>query len=171
MSDIVEIIDRYGRRRRAKKGEVLQDGERFSIPMTFMDAQLRDALVEKFGDSVIRVVDAGGAPAGHRPGFLFDSGDRTLADAAQRAYDARTERMTRKRRRPGDDDDDDDDNKGDDRRRAARETGRERRQALARKAAVEAMGKDARQPTLDELEAITAYNERSERMRNSWRRP
>src|SRR5262245_24911594 len=46
---IVEIVDRHGRRRRAKRGETLRDGERFSLPMTFMDSALQNALVEKYG--------------------------------------------------------------------------------------------------------------------------
>jgi hypothetical protein len=39
---IVEIVDRHGPRRRAKKGEVLVDGERFTLPMQFMDAAARE---------------------------------------------------------------------------------------------------------------------------------
>ena len=54
---IVEIIGRDGKRRRARKGEVLADGEKFIIPMTFQDAQMRDALVEKFSDDTIQVVE------------------------------------------------------------------------------------------------------------------
>jgi hypothetical protein len=29
----MEIVDKHGRRRRAKKGEVFADGERFTLPM------------------------------------------------------------------------------------------------------------------------------------------
>ena len=163
---IVEIIGRDGRRRRAKKGEVLADGERFSIPMTFLDHQLQDGLVAKYGDSAIRVVDASGAPAGHRPGYLLDR-DRTLADAAAEAYQARNQRMADawKRRRPDDEDDQD----GDSTR--AKETDWERRQRLARKAATATTGTDARQPTLDELRAraAAAYEDRQIRLSNAWR--
>ena len=99
---IVEIIGRDGKRRRARKGEVLADGEKFIIPMTFQDAQMRDALVEKFSDDTIQVVDSCGLPAGHRPGFLFDRDhDPALAEAAREAYESRSRRMATAWQRKG----------------------------------------------------------------------
>jgi hypothetical protein len=88
-----EIIDRHGRRRRAKKGDVLADGEKFTVSMQFMDSQLHDELVAKHGGGAIRVVDVAGRLAGHRPGFVFDHAHTKLVDAAQRAYDERSKRM------------------------------------------------------------------------------
>jgi hypothetical protein len=162
-----EIVGRDGRRRRARKGEILADGERFSLPMQFMDSQLHDQLVEKYsGGDAIRVVDAAGLPAGHRPGFLFDQnalGD-SPGDVAYRERLVRLDANARKRCQPDDDDDEDNDARH-------RKTELERRQRLARKAAQETFGPDARQLTLDELEAAAAaaYEARSERMRNAWR--
>jgi hypothetical protein len=73
--------DRDGRPRRGRKGETLRDGEKFSLPVQLLDAQLHDSQVAKYGGGAIRGVDAVGAPAGHRPGFLFDHYS-TLADVA-----------------------------------------------------------------------------------------
>jgi hypothetical protein len=106
----------------------------------------------------------------HRPGFrVLDVGD-PLRLAADQAYEEMRMRLDAKpRKRP---DDDDDDDEGDDRRRrAAKETEGGRRQITARQAARDAIGKDARQMTLDELEAAaaTAYEARSARMRNAWK--
>jgi hypothetical protein len=89
-----EIIGRDGRRRRAKKGDVLADGERVVVSMSFMDAALHDELVAKHrGDAVVRVVDAAGQPAGHRPGFLMLDRDPALVDAAAEAYAERSRRL------------------------------------------------------------------------------
>jgi len=94
MTEFVDIIDRHGRRRRARKGDILADGERFFLPMQFMDAAARevvDHLATKYGasgDSAIRVVDSRGLLAGHCPGFLFDS-NRALIDVAERLAKAR----------------------------------------------------------------------------------
>jgi hypothetical protein len=130
-----------------------------------MDAQTLNELADKYRKDAVRVTDAGGSPAGHRPSFLFD-GMNTLADrAAQQAYADMVKRLDAKsRKRPDDDDDEDEDE-----RRRAGET--DRRQRLARKAAEATLGTDARQLTLDELEAAaaTAYEARSERMRSAWR--
>jgi hypothetical protein len=140
MSEIyAEIIGRDGRRRRAKKGEQLQDGERMSIPMIFQDSG---------GSNVISVVDAAGLPSGHRPGFLFDC-NTVLADSAgDAAYRERCERLDAKARKRRQADDEDDGDGADGRQQ---ETEFERRQRLARKAAQATMGTDARQLTLDEL--------------------
>ena len=92
MSEFVEIIGRDGKRRRARKGEVLADGEKFSLPLRFMDAVMRDALAEKFGGPA-RVVDTSGAPAGNRPGFIGLDRDTALADAAEQAYRDRMARI------------------------------------------------------------------------------
>ncbi len=97
MSHVVEIIGADGRRRRAKKGETLQDGERFSTPMQFMDAQARelaDHLAAKYPPA-IRVTDGCGAAAGHRPGFCYDGTRADLRDAADAAYAERTARLSR----------------------------------------------------------------------------
>jgi hypothetical protein len=110
-----------------------------------MDAVLRDALLEKYrgGGDAIRVVDAAGLPAGHRPGYLFDRNNALADSVAEAAYRERVQRLdakARERRRPDDDDD------------RYQETERERRQRLARKAAEATMGADAQQ-TLDEARA------------------
>ena len=41
MQQDVEIIDRFGRKRRARKGKCPQDGETIHFPMTLMDAMSR----------------------------------------------------------------------------------------------------------------------------------
>jgi hypothetical protein len=145
MSDFVEIIGADGKRRRARRGETLADGERFSLPMTFMDAQLRDALVEKYGDAAIRVVDTAGLPAGHRPGFLYDHSKafgNSPGDVAYREKLQRLDAMARERRWAGN---------------APRQ---ESEQQV-----------DVRQMILDEARAAAdaAREARDERMRNAWR--
>jgi hypothetical protein len=147
---IIEIISRDGKRRRARKGEVLADGERFVIPMTFMDAQIRDALVEKFCRDTIRVVDSCGLPAGHRPGFLFDRDhDHVLADAASEAYEERSRRMETAWQRKGEQQDAD--------------HHKDRQDPVHDHA--------SRQRTLDELQqaAAQAWEDRKIRMSNAWR--
>jgi hypothetical protein len=168
MSDF-EIIDRHGKRRRGRKGEILRDGERAVVGMTFMDQQFHDALVEEHRDAVVRVVDAAGQPAGHRPGFLMLDGNALGDSAAEAAYSERLARLDatmRKRRRP--DDDGEGDGRGTD---LPRGTEMERRQALARKAARATLGSDARPLTLDEARAAAdaAREARDERLRNGWR--
>jgi hypothetical protein len=148
MSEFIEIIDRHGRRRRARKGEVLADGERFSLSMQFMDAAARetaDHLAAKYG--AIRVVDAAGVAAGHRPGFLHDSASAHLHDAAAIAYEQRNERMRRAWRH----------NKGEEHRDAGDCGERHAR---------------TRTPTSDELDlaATAAYAARSKWMSEGWRR-
>jgi hypothetical protein len=105
MQDHVEIVDRHGRRRRARKGDVLGDGEHWSIPMTFQDEQLPAGSPARVSDGSAHVVDAAGQLAGHRPGFLLPANavnDRLFADAdidqlrqkANEEYDARRKRMS-----------------------------------------------------------------------------
>jgi hypothetical protein len=145
-----EIIDRHGRRRRACKGEILGDGERVVISMTFMDAQMRDMLVEKCRGAAIRVVDSGGLPAGHRPGFLFDRDhNHVLADAAIEAYEARSRRKETAWQRKGEQQDAD--------------HYKDRQDPLHDHA--------SRQRTLDELRAVAAraYEDRRQRLANAWR--
>jgi hypothetical protein len=52
MPEFVEIVDRYGRRRRARPGEIPRDGEHIAFPMTFMDAEAREVahfMHQKYG--------------------------------------------------------------------------------------------------------------------------
>lgn len=79
MSYEAVIIDKNGRRRRARPGEVLGDGETVHFLMTMQD-----------DDGGIR--DAYGLPAGHRRGFAI-SDISHLRDAAARAYEERNERL------------------------------------------------------------------------------
>jgi hypothetical protein len=170
-----EIIGADGRRRRARKGDVLADGERFSLPMQFMDSQLRDELVAKHRDGgAVRVVDTAGMPAGHRPGFLFDSTNSLADAAADAAYLERTALLDAKARKRRADPDDEDDDEGEDARgrdphRAESEM--ERRQRLARKAARETFRPDARSLSLDAAQALAdaAREARDERLRTAWR--
>ena len=86
----IEIVDRHGRRRRARKGETLQDGESFFMQMQFMDAEareLRDHLATKYA---VHVVDSGDRRAGNKPGFLHDAALDRLQDAAAVAYEQRS---------------------------------------------------------------------------------
>jgi hypothetical protein len=100
MLEYVEIVDRDGRRRRARKGDVLQDGEQFSFHVTMLDAARRNAAggssfadgsgdASRTGDGVTRVVDALGGVAGHRPGFLFAADSGALSQKANAAYEQR----------------------------------------------------------------------------------
>jgi hypothetical protein len=73
-----EIIDRHGRKRRARKGDVLGDGERFSFKMEMMD------------EDGIR--DGHGMPAGHRRGYAFTA-DNHSRDEAAIAYEERNARL------------------------------------------------------------------------------
>ena len=108
--DFVEIVDRHGRRRRAKKGEVLADGERMVVSMVFQDAALRDALTEKYRkDAAPYVIDTTGGLAGHRPGFLFDPRTALADSPGDIAYRERLYAMARRRRQPDDDGHEDDD--------------------------------------------------------------
>jgi hypothetical protein len=69
------IIDRLGRRRRARKGDVLADGERYELPaLTLMDAKVRDAFAEVYGDNAF---GTGGDP----PVVVSESAAAVLAYA------------------------------------------------------------------------------------------
>jgi hypothetical protein len=146
MSEFIEIIDRHGRRRRARKGEVLADGERFSLPMQFMDATAREVADHLAAYGANRVVDGFGVPAGHKPGFLYDSASAHLHDAVAIAYEQRSARMRGAWRHKGEEQQD----AGDCGERHAR----------------------TRTPTSDELDqaATAAYSARSRRMSEGWRR-
>jgi hypothetical protein len=149
MSEFVEIIDHYGRRRRARKGEVLADGERFSLPMRLWTrccgmhfSRNIAAAAMPFASSMPPVCRPGTAPATCSTEIM-----RLPIPVAEAAYRERVQRLdakARKRRRPDDDDD------------RYQETERERRQRLARKAAEATMGAEARQPTLDEARAAAS---------------
>jgi hypothetical protein len=77
MPEFIEIVDRYGRRRRARKGEVLADGERFVLPMQFMDHDhAASGFYPTFSDGSLD------STSPHRPGFRFlDMGDHTYGAA------------------------------------------------------------------------------------------
>jgi hypothetical protein len=95
MRELIEIVDRFGRRRRARPGEIIADGERIHIPMTFMDAEARevaDYLDQKYGRHS-EIVDGFGYAAGHRPSHLYDSNGQ-LCDAAAKARDERIARIS-----------------------------------------------------------------------------
>jgi len=137
------IEGRDGRRRRARKGEMLKDGERFLMPMAFMDAQareVRDALAEKYGGGFSPTF-ADGTPdhtSPHRPGYRFaDTGDAARL-VAEQAYRERCQDLHYTSRRDQQD------------------GIRDERHAT---------------PTLDELRqaADAAYREKCERSRNAWR--
>ena len=76
----VEIVDRHGRRRRARPGEVLADGERFALPMQFMD-HAAYGFRSHFSDVSVDYTDP------HKPGPRLDVGDaaRLAADPDARA--------------------------------------------------------------------------------------
>ena|SRR5262249_9000307 len=118
MESYVEIVGKDGRRRRARKGDVLADGEVLVTPMTLMDAPLpTDQSTLSDGNARV-VIDGYGSTTfvGHRPGFVqFGTPNvaRALNDAldaarapAEQAYAERTKRMTeawklrRKKRAP-----------------------------------------------------------------------
>src|SRR5262245_10854149 len=90
-----EIIDRFGRRRKGRKGEVLKDGERTHFPLQFMDAATRD-LVAAHGmlDSNGNIRTGSGA-SGHRRGYQFadSASPQSLHDAALAAYEARRTKL------------------------------------------------------------------------------
>jgi hypothetical protein len=91
----IEIIDKYGRRRRALQGEVPADGETVHFPQTFMD------------DEGCRPYFSDGKPddtSPHRPGYRFaDIGDAAVL-AASEAYERKRSMLSyaSRRRRPED---------------------------------------------------------------------
>jgi hypothetical protein len=145
----IEIIDRFGRRRRARRGEVPADGETVHFSPVFMDADARAAraaLDERFGNHTIGDDDmlTDQRPRGYVRGYAFADAPivaRNLEDAATRAYEARSARM---------------------------------QNAWRRKDTAQADTHDAaplRTRTLDELHAASAaaYTERSKRMAEAWK--
>jgi hypothetical protein len=90
MSAFIEITDRHGRRRRARPGEVMKDGERIFLPPQFMDAAA--VLAEKYGPHAV---------TDHRPqGFVrgYALADSSLRDEAAKAYEEKRARLDSSRR-------------------------------------------------------------------------
>jgi hypothetical protein len=92
MTPFIEIIDKYGRRRRARPGEIAADGETLNFPVQFMDAAARatrDALAAKYGWHDHQT------PQGFVRGYAF--GDttppRSSQDEAAEAYEAKRARL------------------------------------------------------------------------------
>lgn len=88
MSPFIEIIDKHGRRRRARRGEVPGDGETVYVPHQFMDAAARvtrDALAQKYGWHDHQ------PQRGFRRGYAFadTTPPRDVQDAAAEAYEAK----------------------------------------------------------------------------------
>lgn len=90
----IEIIDRFGRRRRARRGEVPADGETIHFPVQFMDADARaarQALAARFGHPSLTAGDDTKIGA-FRRGFVFDA-NAPLRDAAEEAYETQRQRL------------------------------------------------------------------------------
>jgi hypothetical protein len=88
MTPFIEIIDKYGRRRRARRGDVPGDGETVHVPHQFMDAAARvtrDALAQKYGWHDHQ------PPRGFVRGYAFadTTPPRNVQDAAAEAYEAK----------------------------------------------------------------------------------
>jgi hypothetical protein len=146
----IEIVDRYGCRRRGRAGELPQDGETISIPVTLMD-HAAYGFRPQFADGSVDYSNP------HAPGFRFADSDDPDRLAAEEAYAERTRRLDYRTRLAAP---------------AKEESAWLRRQALARRATAEAMGTgDTRQPTLDEVRARAdaAYEARRQRMHYSSR--
>jgi hypothetical protein len=84
----IEIIDKHGRRRRARRGEVPGDGETVHVPHQFMDAAARvtrDALAQKYRWRDHQPHN------GFRRGYAFadTTSPRNVQDAAAEAYEAK----------------------------------------------------------------------------------
>ena len=103
MTPFIEIIDKYGRRRRARPGEIAADGETLNFPIQFMDTAARaahDALAQRFGLSDSK-------PQGFRRGYAFAQdmaivSNDAAAEAATRAYESKRERIETSRRHTSD---------------------------------------------------------------------
>jgi hypothetical protein len=100
MTSYIEIEDKFGKRRRARPGDKLADGERMIVPSVFMDAaarETRDVLAQKYGwrDS---------QPRGFVRGYAFadTTPPRNLRDEADKAYAEKCARL--QHRRVADDD-------------------------------------------------------------------
>jgi hypothetical protein len=88
MSPFIEIIDKYGRRRRARRGEVPADGETIHVPTILMDAAARvtrDALAQRYGWHNHQ------PPRGFVRGYAFadTTAPPNVKDAAAEAYEAK----------------------------------------------------------------------------------
>ena len=87
MPEAIEIIDKYGRRRRARQGEVPADGERVFFPQQFMDAAA--VLAQKHGRQQ--------PPRGFVRGYAFadtTSASRSSQEAAAEAYESKCSRLS-----------------------------------------------------------------------------
>lgn len=91
MEAIIEITDKFGHRRRARKGEVPTYGETIHFPATLMDAMAHALADATAPDPTIR--DSYGAPAGHRPGYAFATDAASLRATATQAYEDRCARL------------------------------------------------------------------------------
>ena len=84
MQAVIEIIDRHGRRRKLRPGEIPADGETVHIPVTLMD---HAGFHPYFSD---------GSPdhtSPFRPGFRFADTNDAARIAADEAYTERSRRM------------------------------------------------------------------------------
>jgi hypothetical protein len=146
----VEIVDRFGRRRRARRGDTAGDGETIHFPQQFMDADtraVRAALAARYGNHTTGDDDMRNdyRPRAFVRGYAFADAPvvaRTLEDAALLAYDERSQRMQNSWRTKG---------------------------------GVKAQDGGERTPprtaSLDELRALAdqAWEDRNRRMSNAWR--
>jgi hypothetical protein len=82
----IEVIDKYGRRRRARRGEVPADGETVHFPQQFMDAAA--VLTQTYGRQQ--------TPRGYVRGYaVADTTSASLSSqqAAAEAYEERNQRL------------------------------------------------------------------------------
>src|SRR5262249_51026043 len=100
MLEFIEVTDRFGRKRRIRKGEPLKDGERAHVPLQFMDAATREMVNALGGPPTLNVGDEKMTDPflGHRRGF--QSAPSAVQDAVQRnrdeaanAYEERNQRL------------------------------------------------------------------------------
>ena len=82
---VIEITDRFGRRRRARRGEVVADGETIHYGMQFIDAAC----------DFNRIFSDGSFDHTHwsRPGFRFADVSDTDRATADDAYEAMRQRL------------------------------------------------------------------------------
>jgi hypothetical protein len=86
----ITITDRFGHKRRARKGEVIAEGETVHFgPTSLLDAMASAMMTDTMGSSNPMVRDGYGAPAGHRPGYAFAANDARLRDVTAEAYEER----------------------------------------------------------------------------------
>jgi hypothetical protein len=83
----IEVTDRHGQHRRARPGEVAQDGETFYFPQQFMDAAA--VLAEKYGKPAVTDY----RPQGRIRGYAFSDVSQDARDDAAKAYAERSARM------------------------------------------------------------------------------